>query len=391
MGDGGAALRARYATQRAELSPGLRRYNFFWAGLEGAVPASPTLPASCPPSHTLVPPSEAERQRLGYRLFHCYDTATLAAFDAILALDASIGAASALIMYGTPDWAAHPQCTGFPWPPSPNFRLGCLPWNHLDAYYDFTLAVLLRWGAPWGSGQARVSALCVWNEVQSLGWSDPSPVLPNRQGPAGTPVFSPAQLQLYAAMVSNLTLLAGAAARAASPASPAFLFLSTDHFLTAPEVAPGGVGHLGLLPLLDAMWPLLWEGGGGELGWGVSVHPYDAGDPRQDLSKQGIYTFATLQATVGEYQCQQLVARGLPRSSCAQRGETKLWASEQGCECGGGSKQPAAAPRKAALSLPLACLNSQCLTPATHTHTLTTLLPLLRRASGASHEQDPAG
>ena len=328
MPDGGVALRARYATQRAVLSPGLRRYNFFWATLEGAVPAS-SSPIACPPTHVLVPANETERVRLGYNLFHCYDVATLAAFDEILALDASIGAASAFIMYATPDWAQHPGCTGFPWPPNPNFKLGCLPWDHLDSYYDFVLVVLLRWRAPWGSGLARVSALCVWNEVQSLGWSDPSPVLPNR----GPNALSPAQLQVYATMIANLTLLAGAAARVASPAAPPFLFLSTDHFLTAPAVAPGETGHLGLLPLLDAMWPILWAGGGGSLGWGIAVHPYDAGDPRQDLTKQGIYTFATLARTVGAYQCSQLVARGVPEASCAQRGETKLWASEQGCAC----------------------------------------------------------
>jgi hypothetical protein len=168
-----------------------------------------------------------------------------------------------------------------------------------------------------------------------MGWSDPSPILPNRfpAGPPGTPVFTPPQLALYAGMVANLTLLAGQAARAASPAAPAFLWLSTDHFLTPPPSSEGDVGHLGLRELLDAMWPTLWaRGGQGQLAWGIAVHPYDGGDPRQDLTARGIYTFATLRASVGGYQCAKLAEVGIPASQCASRPETQMWASEQGCE-----------------------------------------------------------
>jgi hypothetical protein len=325
--DGGAALRARYAALQKTISPGLRRYNFFWASLEGGPPAS-SAPQACPATHTLVPANESQRLALGFRLFHCYSRAQLAAFDALLALDGSINATSAFIMYGTPDWAADPQCTGFPWPPSPNFRMGCLPWSALaqSSYFDYALFALQRW-------RGQLTSLCVWNEVQSLGWSDPSPILPNRQpaGPPGTPSLSPPQLALYANMIANLTLLAGAAARAASPAAPAFLWLSTDHFLTAPPLAAGDVGHLGLRQLLDALWPTLWAQGGGELAWGIAVHPYDGGDPREDLSARGIYTFATLARTVAGYQCSKLGEVGVPAAQCASRPETQMWASEQGC------------------------------------------------------------
>jgi len=326
-------LHARYSAQAA-LMPGLRRYNFFWASLENSLPPS-LSPLACPPTHLLVPANEKERQALGYNEFHCYSSEVIARFDVILALDASIGAASAFIMYGTPDFAAHPNCTGFPWPPNPNFRLGCLPWAAQESYYDFVLFVLQRWRAPWGSGGARLSALCIWNEVQSLGWSDPSPYLPNRQtGGAGTPIFTPSQLSLYASIISNLTTLAGRAALAASPADPAFMFLSTDHFMKAPSVGTGGVGHLGLIQLLDAMWPSLWAASqAGQLSWGLAVHPYDAGDPRQDLWAQGIYTFATLER-VSSYQCDKLVQFGVPRGDCGTYPETQLWASEQGWPTG---------------------------------------------------------
>ena len=328
--DGGASLRARYANLEKGIAPGLRRYNFFWVALEGGPPAAAT-PLACPATHVLTPANESERVALGYRLFHCYSRDMISTYDTFLALDASIGTQSAFIMYGVPDWAAHPSCTGFPWPPSPNYRLGCLPWaaSAQDAYHDYYLFSLRRW-------RGQLTSVCVWNEVQSLGWSDPSPILPNRHpaGPPGTPMFTPPQLALYAEMLSNLTLLAGEAARAASPSAPAFAWLSTDHFLTAPKAAPGDVGHLGLQELLDAMWPVLWaRGGQGQLAWGLAVHPYDGGDPRQDLTAQGIYTFGTLHKAVAAFQCAKLGEVGVPPAHCPQRPETQMWASEQGCAC----------------------------------------------------------
>lgn len=325
-------LHTRYSNLEAKLLPGLARYNFFWVGLESGPPPSST-PMVCPPTHILVPSNETDRVSRGYNLYHCYDLSQIHLYDTLLAHDASIGAASAFIMYGAPEWAVHENCTGFPWPPNPNFRLGCLPWSSLNAYYDYVLFSVERWRAPWGSGKPRLSAICVWNEVQSLGWSDPSPILPNRQGPQGTPIFTPSQMATYTGMIANLTLLAGKAGRVASPTSPPFIFLSTDHFITPPPTPTGGVGHLGLTEILDGMWPAMWEGGGrdGSVSWGVCVHPYDAGDPRQDLTKQGIYTFATLAASVAAYQCKKVVeVGGLPASQCHSRPETQMWASEQG-------------------------------------------------------------
>ena len=156
-------LEARYLALNATLRPGLRRYNVFWSGLEPTPPSA--TPRACPAGFLAVPASEAERVARGYHLFHCYSTDTLTRFDRVLELDASIGAASAFITYGSPDWAADPACTGFPWPPNPNFRQGCLPWKALDAYEDYILVMAERWSAPWGSGKARLSGICVWNEV----------------------------------------------------------------------------------------------------------------------------------------------------------------------------------------------------------------------------------
>ena len=321
---GGLAL--RYAHLSADIAPGVRRYNVFWSSIEGAAPSSTTLPPACPPGTQVTPASEAERVRRGFNRFHCYSTAPLERLDDILARDAAIGAASAFIVYGSPAFAQDPACTGFPWPPSANYKSGCLPWGEaLLDWEDYINLLVERWHAPWGSGRAAVSGLCIWNEVQSMGWSDPSPVLPNR-ATGQTPFFTPAQMAVYAGMIANLTLLAGRAASRQNPEN-VMLWLSTDHFTVAPKLAPGDVGHVGLYELLDAVWPLL----NATVPWGVAVHPYDAGDPRANLSARGIYTFATLRADVAEYQCRKLAeVAGVPLADCYAWPQTQMWASEQG-------------------------------------------------------------
>lgn len=310
-----ASLQARYAAERVRLAPGNRRYNLFWTSFENAAPMP--APGACPPAHELVPANETDRVARGYHAFHCYSTAALEQTGALLALDASIGAVSTAIVYGAPDFAISPNCTGFPWPPNPNFRLGCLPWDYMDAWEDYINLLSERWPSL---------GFCVWNEIQSLGWSDPSPRLPNRFTTA--PMFSPAQLAVYADAIATLfERAARASARHTPDGVPVMLWLSTDHFTVAPPLKPGDVGHLGLYEFLDAFWPRL---AAADFAWGVAVHPYDAGDPRQDLSARGIYTFATLQRLVADVQCDHLVALGAARADCGKYAQTQMWASEQG-------------------------------------------------------------
>ena len=321
-----AALDARYATLSRELQSGLRRYNAFWSSFEGSYGAPSTKPIACPTGSELTPLNESERVRLGYAHFHCYDSRQLSAFDDTLARDAVAGAASAFIVYGSPDFAIDPNCTGFPWPPNPNYRSGCLPWKNMEDWQDYILTLTSRWSAQWGSGRARLSGLCIWNEVQSQGWSDPSPVLPNRY--AGAP-YSPAQMATYAGAIAELMLRAGRGAALGTPQGqePPFLWLSTDHFNTAPPLAMGDVMHIGLWELLDAMWPLVNV----TFPWGIAVHPYDAGDPRENLTKDGIYTFATLRESVASYQCRKLAeVAHVPEAECWEWPQTLMWASEQG-------------------------------------------------------------
>jgi len=161
--------------------------------------------------------------------------------------------------------------------------------------------------------------------VQSLGWSDPSPILPNRATGA-TPFFTPAQMSMYAGMIANLTLLAGRAAARQNPEGVQ-LWLSTDHFTVAPALHAGDVGHVGLYELLDAYWPLVNT----SVPWGIAVHPYDNGNPLSNLTAQGIYTFATLREAVAEHQCRKLAeVAGVPADDCYSFPQTQMWASEQG-------------------------------------------------------------
>ena len=63
---------------------------------------------TCGAGFKLVPDNETDRVARGYNRYHCYDESTLVSYDGILALDAQIGAASAFIVYGTPDFAILP-------------------------------------------------------------------------------------------------------------------------------------------------------------------------------------------------------------------------------------------------------------------------------------------
>lgn len=345
VNEGVDQLDLRYQNAATVLKPGLRRYNAFWSNFEQTPPSPAGSPPSCPAGKLLVPTSESDRIARGYRMYHCYDNGTITAFDGYTTRDAQIGAASAFIVYGSPAWAADPACTGFPWGPD-MYRAGCLPWTSLDAWEDYILFLTERYSAPWGSGRARVSGLVIWNEVQSQGWADPSPVLPNRY--SGPQTWSPAQLDLYVSMIANLTLRAGRAAARNIPTGM-MLWMSTDHFTAAPPLKKGDVYHLGLYDMLPGFWakmaaglPREEEGEAGQpndtsqarmYDWAVAVHPYDAGDPRQNLTAHGVYTFATLKESVSSVQCSYLVQYlGVNPSDCwtGAYPQTAMWASEQG-------------------------------------------------------------
>jgi len=373
-GGGLSGLRKRYSETQRLFAPGVRRYNFFWEGIEPVPPADTLIGAApCPKGHVRVPTSEAQRAELGFHRFHCYSAAAMQRQDVMAALDRSIGALTGLILYASPAWARHPGCTGFPWK-NATLPIGCLPTPaHMPDWEDFINAVAWRYnGAPLShfsraglqpplhpavaNGSLpvpnKLSLAIVWNEIGSLGWADPSPVLPNRwDGPGGNltdeqvgalaavhaELLSRAHAALRRQLVGVLCRppagAAGTGADGGAALGGAMVLVSIDHFWWfkgaghAPFARPGVVGHVGDQRLLSAIWPRLEPG----LSWGVAVHPYDAGDPRADMTAGGVFTFATLKRVVIAFQEQQLAALGgVPPQGLVARPQRLLWASEQG-------------------------------------------------------------
>jgi hypothetical protein len=108
---------------------------------------------------------------------------------------------------------------------------------------------------------------------------------------------------------------------------------------TAPALHTGDVMHVGLWDYLTYFWPALDAAAAADatlpnatsLRWGIAVHPYDAGDPRGNLSSSGIYTFATLSEMVADVQCGWLTQYGgVPAAECGSWPQTQMYASEQG-------------------------------------------------------------
>jgi hypothetical protein len=149
-------------------------------------------------------------------------------------------------------------------------------------------------------------------------------------------MFTEAQYAVYARVIVDLI---NATYLASSRHVPDMtIWLSTDHFTTPPPLKAGDVGHVGLWDLLDHIWPLIATSDPTKLlPWSVAVHPYDAGDPRQNLTSQGIYTFATLAENVADVQCGYLQRyAGVQPSDCGSYPHTAMWASEQGWPQGPG-------------------------------------------------------
>ena len=85
--------------------------------------------------------------------------------------------------------------------------------------------------------------------------------------------------------------------------------------------------------LLDALWKQLAANDSteGSVSWGVATHPYDDGDPRHNLSAQGVATFSTLDDLVREPQRMFLAKyASVPPQGMAIQPQTTLFADEQG-------------------------------------------------------------
>ena len=118
----------------ATLEPGIRRYNFFWSDLE---PNEPTDgDTTCPEGTTGFKGLNSSRQ-------HCYLDSTLSGWDDQIARDFAIGAQQAAIMYSSPDWARHDNCTGFPWGDT-MYLNGCVPREDVREDWEDYVAFLAK-------------------------------------------------------------------------------------------------------------------------------------------------------------------------------------------------------------------------------------------------------
>ena len=136
--------------------------------------------------------------------------------------------------------------------------------------------------------------------------------------------LTPAELDVWVSKYADLLQRTDQAVRRHT--TGVMIWASTDHNWATPHQNPGDVLHAGTRPFLDALWPKI----GIALDWGVAVHPYDDGNPRDNLTADGVYTFDTLNSVVA-YQTSQLQAVTLvPSTGLAGRPQAILYASEQG-------------------------------------------------------------
>eukprot|EP00049_Salpingoeca_infusionum_P015717 m.307957 g.307957 ORF g.307957 m.307957 type:complete len:485 (+) comp15938_c0_seq6:1680-3134(+) len=326
-----AELDARYK-QIAVMKPGIRRYNMFWNGLEPQ--PSTSAPTSCPTGLTLVPVNETDRALRGFRRYHCYNIKdACSGWDEMLARDFQIGAHHAGIFWASPAWARNANCTGFPWGKQMN-QFGCIPrLDAMDDFHDYFNFVAERYSGNSSayvkpSAPGPLSHFVVWNEVVSAGWMDMSPLIPNRitlDNTTGDEQLTAAQFENMTSTYALMLSLANEAVTRHNPS--ALVWFSSDHYWLSPHQNKGDVLHVSLLKFLDQVWQKI----GTRFDWGLVVHPYDAGDPNQNLWNQGIYTFDTLQNVV-DYQIQKLNQSGLSpmNSTGSWRPQTLVYPSEQG-------------------------------------------------------------
>ena len=105
-------------------------------------------------------------------------------------------------------------------------------------------------------------------------------------------------------------------------------FVSTDHFWDMPNnQKDGNVLSIGEKNIIDGMWKFV----GIDYDWAVAVHPYDNGNPENNLwDSHSIYTFDTLYHIVQYQQDKLKQGYNISESGLNIRTQPKLWASEQG-------------------------------------------------------------
>ena len=105
------------------------------------------------------------------------------------------------------------------------------------------------------------------------------------------------------------------------------ILVSTDHYWDAPSQNDGDVINIGEKIIIDGLWNIF----GTSIDWSVAVHPYDDGNPQDNLwDCCSIYTFATLNNVVAYQQDNLYNIENIDSNGMTIRPQVWLYASEQG-------------------------------------------------------------
>ena len=138
----------------------------------------------------------------------------------------------------------------------------------------------------------------------TLRLQDLSPRLPNRAGVNGSNPLTTEQLGEWVETYLTLLKCARIAITKAGHLDSIMMYISIDHLWDRPVQKEGSTLHVGTKPFLDELWKQMENQ---TLVFATAVHPYDDGNPADDLMRlpHRVYTFRTL-STVVEYTRKKL-------------------------------------------------------------------------------------
>lgn len=318
-------LQERTLNTKQYFNASMRRYNFFWNNFEPQ-PSSNNSNLQCDSNNFIkVPINEQDRINRGYNNYHCYGKSAIEMYDTFMKLDKEINVISGAIMYTTPEWSRYNGCTGFPFG-NTMYKFGCVPREDvMNDWMDYCNFISERYNNDNNTSIFnKLSYFVIWNEVGNAGWMDYSPILPNRVD--NTNPINTTQIQMWQTKYTDIFRYCDTGIRKQGRTGMLSL-ISTDHFWDQPKQQNGDILSIGEKVMIDGMW----ENIGLELDWGIAVHPYDDGNPEDNLwNSQSIYTFDTLRNVVN-YQKNILINKfNVSKNNVDSMPQALLWASEQG-------------------------------------------------------------
>ena len=207
------------------------------------------------------PSNSTVKNQLRVNNYHCYNTVRVRSWDMYMNNDVAFGIETAAVLWGSPAWYVHPNCTGT----AALGKVACSPRpENISAWYDYVAFVGSRWPSA--------THLVIWNEVSSSTWFDPSPYANNTQkNMTGTP-----DADIWIDMYANMLKQAHDAIYVSRTLAglTTLMYVSTDRMLTAtpwcgtPRWGPRC--PLGVWNLLNGLWKRL----GISIDWSLSLHLY---------------------------------------------------------------------------------------------------------------------